>query len=274
MERLGRDMSRHLRAHPIAAFFLLAWAISWAFMVPLALAHHGLIAPLPGWLHYLSAYGPLLSALLVSAALEGAAGVRAWGARLTGWRAGPGAWALALSPLALLPVAAVAERMTHGVWPDLGGLGRVNFLPDLGAWALPLWLVNSGLGEESGWRGFALPMLRRRWSPRVASLWIAAGWMIWHVPAFFYLPSYEHLGPGMVIGFFVGVLTGSYLLTWLSSLAAGSALLPIVWHGLFNFTTAPPSSRGMIAAVSSTAFTLLGVLAAWRLKRERTPGGG
>jgi len=136
----------------------------------------------------------------------------------------------------------------------LGGvLGRINFLPDLGSWALPLWLVNSGLGEESGWRGFALPTLRRRFSARVASLIIAVGWMIWHVPAFFYLPAYEQMGAGMMIGFFVGMLTGSFLLTWLTDLAGGSALLPIVWHGLFNFTTAPPSSHGLIAAVSSTA---------------------
>ena len=63
------------------------------------------------------------------------------------------------------------------------------FMVPLGPWTAPLWLLNSGLGEESGWRGFALPMLQRRSSPRVASIVIASGWMIWHVPAFFYLPS-------------------------------------------------------------------------------------
>lgn len=264
-----REVSRPVRKHPEVAFFLLAWLISWTFMVPLALAHHGLVAPLPGWLHYLSAYGPLLSALLVTALAEGAAGVRAWGSRLSRWRAGAGAWMLALSPLPLFGLAACAERVARGTWPDLGLLGRINFLPDLGAWALPLWLLNSGVGEEGGWRGYALPALQRRWSPRVASLVIALGWMIWHVPAFFYLPSYEHLGAGMVVGFSVGVLTGSFLLTWLARLAGGSALLPIVWHGLFNFTTAPPSSGGVVAAVSSTAVTMLGIVAAWRLGRER-----
>lgn len=69
-------MSHLARKHPAVAFFFLAWLISWTTMVPLALAHQGLIAPLPGWLHYLSAYGPLLSALLVSALAEGGVGVR------------------------------------------------------------------------------------------------------------------------------------------------------------------------------------------------------
>ena len=102
-------------------------------MVPLALARHRLIAPLPGWLHYLSAYGPLLAAMLVSGQAEGAAGTRAWWSRLTRWRAGPGPWALALSPLLLYVGAAVAERLAFGRWPDVRLLGRINFLPDLGA---------------------------------------------------------------------------------------------------------------------------------------------
>lgn len=268
-------MSRFIGNHPLTSFFLLAWLASWIFMVPLALAKHGRIAPLPGWLHYLSAYGPLVAALMVSAQAEGRAGIRAWWSRVGRWRAGPGPWALAFSPLLLYLVAAWAERVVHGAWPDVQLLGRINFLPDLGLWALPLWLLNSGLGEESGWRGYALPMLQRRWSPRLASVVIAGAWMVWHVPAFFYLPSYENLGPGMVIGFFVGVLTGSFLLTWLANRSAGSALLPVVWHGLFNWTTAPPSSGGLVAAVSSTTITVLGIIAAWRLKdprREDAPG--
>jgi len=257
-----------IRTHPITSFFILAWAFSWLFMVPLALARHGVIAPLPGWLHYLSAYGPLLAAVLVTARSEGEAGLRMWWSRLTRWRAGAGPWALALSPLLLYAIAAVVERFARGAWPDVLRLGQLNFLPPIGLWSVALWLLNSGLGEESGWRGYALPMLVRRFSPRVASLFIAGGWMIWHIPAFFYLPSYEHLGLAMAMGFLLGVLSGAFLLTWLTTSANGSALLPIVWHGLFNFTTAPPSSRGLVAAMSSMVVMLLGVVAVWRLRNH------
>ena len=67
-------MSRLVRTHPLTSFFLLAWLFSWVFMVPLALARHRLIGPLPGWLHYLSAYGPLLAAMVVSGRVEGRPG--------------------------------------------------------------------------------------------------------------------------------------------------------------------------------------------------------
>jgi len=266
-------MTRLVRTHPATAFFLLAWLASWVFMLPLALARHGLTAPLPAWLHYASAFGPLFAALVVGACCEGRAGVRALGSRCVRWRAGVGPWLLAVSPLLLYAVAALAQRAQHGALPDLRLLGHVNFLPDLGGWALPFWLLTSGLGEEAGWRGYALPLLQRRLSPRVTSLVIAAGWMVWHVPAFFYLPSYEHLGAGALLGFFVGILTGSFLLTFLTNRAHGSALLPIVWHGLFNFTTAPPSSGALVAPVSTTVITLLGVVAALRLRPERAAPG-
>ena len=60
-ERGGATMTRPFRTHPVAAFFLLAWGLSWLVMVPLA--RHGVIAALPGWLQYLSAWGRLLAAV-------------------------------------------------------------------------------------------------------------------------------------------------------------------------------------------------------------------
>jgi membrane protease YdiL (CAAX protease family) len=264
-------MTRAIRTYPVLSFFILAWVFSWVFMVPLALASRGLIAPLPAWLHYLSAYGPLLSALVLVGATEGLPGLRAWGSRLTSWRAGVGPWTLALSPLLLYGIAAVAERLARGAWPDPRLLGKLNFLPDIGLWSVVLWLFNSGLGEESGWRGYALPVLQGRFGPRRASLLIACGWMIWHVPAFFYLPSYAQLGVGSVVGFMLGITAGAFLLTWLSNASRGGALLPIAWHGLFNFTTAPPASGGIIAAVISTGVMILGFLAIFGLGKEPSP---
>ncbi len=263
-------MTAPSRGLPVLWFFLLAWFFSWVFMIPLALASRGAIAPLPGWLHYLSAYGPLLSAVVVVGGTEGSAGLRAWWSRLVEGRAGVWPWTLALSPLLLYGVAAAAERVVRGAWPDPRLLGRVNFLPEIGLWSVVLWLFNSGLGEEAGWRGYALPALQRRLGPRAASLVIAGGWIVWHVPAFFYLPSYARLEAGAVVGFTLGVTSGAFLLTWLSNASRGGTLLPIVWHGLFNFTTAPPGSAGLVAAVISTAVMVLGFLAFFALR----PGAG
>jgi membrane protease YdiL (CAAX protease family) len=97
----------------------------------------------------------------------------------------------------------------------------VNFLPDLGLGAWAVWFATSGCGEELGWRGFALPRLQRTHSALISSVLLAIGWAGWHLPAFFYLPSYTAMGLQILPGFFLGVLAGSIVLTWLYNSSGG-----------------------------------------------------
>jgi membrane protease YdiL (CAAX protease family) len=43
-------------------------------------------------------------------------------------------------------------------------------------------LLGGPLGEEAGWRGFALPRLQNRFSPLTSSLALGFLWANWHVP--------------------------------------------------------------------------------------------
>jgi hypothetical protein len=128
----------------------------------------------------------------------------------------------------------------------------VNFLPDLGVAAWGLWLATSGVGEELGWRGFALPRLQRSHSAMTSTLLLALGWAGWHLPAFFYLPSYAALGLAVLPGFFLGLFAGAIVLTWLYNSSDGSVLAVVLWHASFNFVTGSPTAGGLIAAVAST----------------------
>ena len=79
-----------MRKSPLAAFFFLAFLLSWLVAVPLALQRMGVLpARLPYSLHYLMAFGPMLSALAVVAATEGRVGLRGLLAR--GFRRRPNA---------------------------------------------------------------------------------------------------------------------------------------------------------------------------------------
>jgi membrane protease YdiL (CAAX protease family) len=219
------------------------------------------------------AFGPLLSAVIVVGATEGREGLRrflARGFRLSvGWR-----W-LAFSmlmPLAFFAAGAAAAGLAGRPLPGIRELGQINFLPGLGLWAWLLWTLTSGLGEETGWRGYALPRLQSGRSPLAASLILAVPWIFWHLPAFFYLPNYMSFGV-MLPGFAVGVAAGSVVYTWLYNRTGGSILAAALFHGSFNFVTASRAGTGLVAAVASTLVMVWAVLVVLQWRAGRRPAG-
>jgi membrane protease YdiL (CAAX protease family) len=228
-------------------YFLLAYAFSWAIGIPLALGQAGLITPPPPlWLHYLVAYGPLLSALIVTWVSEGKPGLSLLARRVALWKVSPVWWVVALFPLLLGWAVIFLLNRAAGAEIGLASLGQVNFLPPLGFGALALWLLTFGIGEETGWRGFALPRLQQGRSALSATLILGSLWALWHLPQFFYL-----FEPGMAVGWLIGLFAGAIVLTWLFNSTGGSVLLVAVWHGCFNFITASSAGDGLLAAIVS-----------------------
>lgn len=236
-------------------YFLLAYCFSWCVFVPLALQGQGILNGIPDWLHLFAAYGPLLAAFITALAFEGAEGVRRLVSQMTRWRIGWGWWLVALgSPLLLFAGATLLSNL-FGNPAGLAAFGRVDELSGLGGlagWAL--WILTFGLGEEMGWRGFALPRLQRRYNARTATLILGLLWAAWHAPTFFY--NYE-LSPFSVLAFTVSILSGALLLTWLYNSTGGSVLATAVWHGTFNAATA--GAEGAVAAIV-TATVILAVI--------------
>jgi CAAX protease family protein len=240
------------KRHAMSTYLVLAYAISWIVAVPLALQAQGIThTQLPFTLHYLMAFGPALAARAAASLLHEPLG----GAqrktqqsllhRSLWWMIGFG------SPLAMFAVAQLGARAAGQNAPSWHDLGRVNFLPGLGFTAWWLWFATNGLGEEPGWRGFLLPRLQQRHSPIVSTVLLTIGWAGWHVPAFFYLPSYAAMDVTIVPGFFFGLFAGAIVLTWLYNRSGRSVLTTALWHASFNFVTASPAAAGFTAAVVS-----------------------
>jgi membrane protease YdiL (CAAX protease family) len=91
----------------------------------------------------------------------------------------------------------------------------------------------SALGEEIGWRGYALPRLQARRSALSASLILAPIWGLWHLPLWltgdavktpvFYVPF-----------FFFSVFAFSVILTWVYNSTEGSLLMVVFLHATVN----------------------------------------
>jgi len=253
-EGRGGWLGTTTRRHPLAAFFGLAHALSWLGWLPLVAHATGFLdaQPSPYW-HLLGGLGPLLAACLVSGAMGGGAGLRDLLARATRWRVGVGWWAVALlAPALLYVVAALGIRLVAGRWPDLGQFGRSVEYP-----ALPLlvyWLANLvcyGFGEEVGWRGFALPRLQRGRGALRATVLFSLPWAAWHLPLFTFAGGLAQLGPTGTVGWYLSLLTGAVLLTWLCNSTGGSVLLVAVFHGAIDIAITSPADPQLANAMGA-----------------------
>jgi NADH dehydrogenase len=203
----------------LTVFLLIAFVVSWAAW-PLVLLNPDSVPFLP--------YGPSIAALVV-AALAGVRGeVRDLLRRLFRWRVHPVWYAVALlAPVALFG-GPVLLALALGAEADVGGPFPWSTLPTIFAVRT---ILGGPLGEELGWRGFMLPMLRRRHGVLVASLLVGAVWGPWHLPVLLSGPSTDQRP---VVQFLVWVLAASVLHTWLYERTGGSVLLVTLFHGALN----------------------------------------
>jgi uncharacterized protein len=240
----------------LIAYFVFAYAISWAIGIPLALGKQGIIPPVfPLWVHYFVAYGPMLSALIVTFASEGTTGLKELGKRMVMWKTSPIWWVAAISPLVVGFLVCLIMNLTTDKPIALSDLGQVNFLPPLGIGALFLWIFTFGIGEEVGWRGYALPRLQKDRNALAATIILAGLWALWHLPQFFYL-----FDPAIAIGWVIGLFAGAIVFTWLFNSSGGSILIVAIWHGCFNFMSASNAGNGILAAVVSTIVMVWAVI--------------
>ncbi|MFN8444990.1 MAG: type II CAAX endopeptidase family protein [Caldilineaceae bacterium] len=230
------EASKLIKQYPLLSFFVLAYAISWLLWLPLVAAAEGWIGPVSRYWHLVGSLGPALAAILFAWLLEGKSSVQQLVAGMTKWRVSRLWWAIAaLGPVALLVLALLAARGMGSPWPEWRKLGAVAEYPQLG-WLglLAVEIIFYGYGEEVGWRGYVLPRLQRRHSALWAAVVISIGWSLWHLPLFVINESYRQMGLGGVIGWYLSMLTGSILLTWLYNSSDGSILLLAIFHGLLD----------------------------------------
>ena len=260
--------------HPLAAYLLLAFAIAWLFWVPLAILYDGGSnleslrgSPLGVVLQTLGVTGPLISAIVVTGLTRGKRGVRGLLGGLKRWRVGLWWYAAACLVIPVLTVVGIGVRGMLGVDPAVPeGSDLAAMLADIGWIGLvltfPLQLVvqcfGSPLLEEPGWRGFALPQVRKRMPAAWAALLVGAIWGLWQVPLFLALDENLAISLALIAmhGFFLGWL---YLNT-------SSLLIAVLGHaslGVANNSFSMPD-QGVVQIVLTLALCVL-ILAFFRI---------
>jgi CAAX protease family protein len=254
-----------IRRHPLVAFFVLAFLIGWS---PWPFHAAGLLEGT----NFLP-IGPLAAALIVASVTGG---LRDLGARMIRWRVPWWCYAVAVG----LPLAVIFGAAGINV-----GLGGASWSLATVAWAdvailfALRWIdpLDGPLGEEPGWRGFALPRLWAQRSPLASAAVLGVLAALWHLPIVFF-------EEGNRIGW-VG-LPGTFVITfvycWLFRRANGSVLLVMLLHIVqgtitpetFGYTGADLDRTLLIGTAAWTLVALALVLvdrAAWRPEPASQP---
>jgi membrane protease YdiL (CAAX protease family) len=260
-----------IRRWPLASFVALAYAISWAWAFPFVVVGD-VVEKGVGWPTNVPAgLGPALAAVLVTALVWGREAVRDLLARMARWRMPWRWWAATLSPLVFLALALAVSAAADKL-PSRSDFGRYSGLSAIGVVPVVVIVVVITFGEETGWRGFALPLLQRRYGALAAALLVTPIWALWHLPYFFTVTTYRGFAPVGYVGFVFGLACGSIVLTWLYNGTGGSILACAVWHGLYNLETGTAAATSTIQAVTSAFVYVLACLLVGLELRSRRRG--
>ena len=221
------SIARRAASHPVLAFVLLAYGISYVVGAPLLVA--GLSTLPTRWVlaraylpRVLVVYGPGLAALLLARA------TRPYGDRALLRRLAPSArdvsWASGI--LVAGVAASVGALRVAGVrWAEL--LAAVLEHGVLLAVHVALQLIVVAVGEELGWRGWLLPRMLERTTRLRAALAVAVIWGLWHGPLLVSSVATTAM-------FLVGVVGLSVLFAWLWAEASGRLFTVVVAHAAVN----------------------------------------
>jgi membrane protease YdiL (CAAX protease family) len=200
----------------------------------------------------------LLTAFIASSAFSGRRGIRSLLQPITNWRVSWIWYAFAVLFWPALTLAgnllAVLLNIPVPEAPKLPDAPIFLVIPVSFAWA---FFFNGTIGEEGGWRGFALPRLQSRFSPLVASIILGFFWGAFHWSGFFI--GYRG-NPG---SFWIrlGDIALAIIFTWLYNRLKGKSLLPLLLlHASMNATSTDFLPRARLTVYSLLSIVVLAMI--------------
>jgi membrane protease YdiL (CAAX protease family) len=261
----------------LLAYFGFVFTFTWALWF---LASAVAVPLLKAVALYVGVFMPGIVALVFTYHRRGLAGVRSLLARLVKADVGAKWFAFALFFMAAVKlVVAIIVRAATGAWPIFGA----ESVPLMFGAAIASTMLGGQVGEELGWRGYALPRLSRSFGVGPASIILGITWAAWHLPLFFILNA-DKVGQSFPY-YLLQATAISIALAWAYMKSGGSLLITMLLHAAINNTKdiVPSAVSGAsnpwrlhASLVGWLTLAILWLCAAWFLfdtRRDQTVAG-
>jgi membrane protease YdiL (CAAX protease family) len=272
----------HIReSRSISIFIAVTFAITWLLLgIAVVSSQRNADASSAG-LITLATLGPILGAVVATVLDSGWKGVRILLAQILHWKFRPIWYAIVLLGPAIVVLTSVGLSLALG--------GPRLPMPSLGIWlSIPIVFVVMALAawfEETGWRGFILPRLEKRYGMLGAGLLIGLIWGFWHLPIWFIRGAGFDSLPFPV--FLVFTVCLSTIFAWIYTRTGGGLLLTVLAHAAINsyvlpwnmaLSTLPETARGLhpqiVMTITLAIACIILVVSLWRSSFSKLPSIG
>ncbi|MCL4859139.1 MAG: CPBP family intramembrane metalloprotease [Caldilineaceae bacterium] len=282
-----------IKRRPVLTFYALAFAISWGGVLMIV----GGPGAIPGTAEQVERLlpfamlawlaGPSVAGLLLTALVDGRAGLRDLRARMTKWRVGARWYAVAIltAPLlygvVLLALSQFSPDFLPGIVTTSDKVGLLLF-------GITWGLIGGGFLEELGWTGFATPRLRQRYGILTTGLIVGVLWGAVHFSVIFWMsggaiggvPLARFLtvrGLDLLVG---GLVAFRVLMVWVYDRTGGSLLVAMLMHATLTASMlilGPPAIAGVVfltycLAISVATWVVVGGVAIANRGQISRPG--
>jgi membrane protease YdiL (CAAX protease family) len=228
-------------------FFLIAFLVAWLFFITAGIiSNNAQLSSLSRLLIFMGVISPGLVAVSLTAITKGGVGVKLLinkisfnGTKVT-W------YIFAVTFIAFIKgLAALVFFLLYNSWPPFG---TTSWYVMLFAIAVSMWVQ---AGEEIGWRGYALPLMSKKFGLAMASILLGIIWATWHLPLF-YITAADTFNQSFPL-YGLQVTGLSVIMAWLLWKVNGNLLPLMVFHAAINNTKdiVPSASKA-----SASPFTL------------------
>jgi uncharacterized protein len=221
-------LSQLVRRHPLAAFLVLTYGLTWALWIPLDIFRDAAAGPYTSLALLIGSNIPSAVAIVLTLVGFGWGATRKLLGRLLIWRVGWRWYLVLLAPTALVVGTISLVSVTRGGPTAALAMPLVSAIIYVAFMTFP----GSALGEEIGWRGYALPRVQSTRTALTASLVVGTLHGLWHLPLWLRGDVDHRLS--VYPAFLIQALALAVIYTWLYNSSKGSLLLVVLFHTATN----------------------------------------
>jgi membrane protease YdiL (CAAX protease family) len=234
-KRPGTSHEGLVARHPLVFFFIIAYAGSWLLALPYVRFADGVgLLPFSWPIPFAVAAaivpfaGPFLAGFIMAGVTEGRVGIAWWLRKIVLWRVGLRWYLFAIVGIPAIMV--LGALVLPGVLSSYQtpALSVVLSYP---VSFIVTFIIGGPLGEEPGWRGFALPRMQQLHGPFVANLILGPVHVLWHLP-YFFIPEWgtPRATTLDIVWYTLSGIALTFIYAWVFNNTKGSVLLVILLH--------------------------------------------